>query len=486
MVPRLSKAVLLTLVITGTLFGGLGGLTKRWEKSGLIVSGALVLFFFYGHVHEYLFIQHRISLGRHRYLLVLWGIGFSLLLMGVWRSVVSVRRFTAAANWIAICLILGALANLTARAYTYSTAASALPETSESKLQSPHTVAAKDSYPDIYYIILDGYARQDTLAELYGYPANDLVSYLKEKGFYIASQSAANYAHTFLSLASSLNMTHLHSLSQNPGQDSAIRKIPGQMIENNEVVRFLKKQGYTYVHYNSGYEVTLDSRLADVRIDCYPNSQNNTLSLLLTTTLLSAIEPRFPYHWFYSNREESEKKLCLFSKIGTTLSIRSPKFVFMHVMLPHPPFLFKQDGSVYGDSFSLAADKWGAREKYKDQLIFLNQKVKAMVGETLTQSKRPPVIIIQSDHGPASALDFDHPSEVGIKERMKIFNAYLLPDGKAEKLYETISPINSFRLVFNSYFGTNLKVEEDRSYFSSWQHPYRFSDVTSVLSQTLN
>jgi hypothetical protein len=81
-------------------------------------------------------------------------------------------------------------------------------------------VVPKGRYPDIYYIILDGHARSDILAELYGYDNNWFVDSLRQRGFYVADRSRTNYAQTYLSLASTLNMTYLDSLAQAVGPKS--------------------------------------------------------------------------------------------------------------------------------------------------------------------------------------------------------------------------------------------------------------------------
>lgn len=151
-----------------------------------------------------------------------------------------------------------------------------------------------------------------------------------------------------------------------------------------------------------------------------------------------------------------------------------------HIILPHSPFLFKQDGSIYEDSFQMTIDSWGNRQKYKEQLIFLNQKVKPMIEAILSRSPRPPIIILQGDHGPASTTNFDNPSARGISERMGILNAYFLPAGGSKDLYNSITPVNSFRIIFNRYFNTKLPLERDNVYFSSWVLPYKFLDVTTL------
>ena len=77
----------------------------------------------------------------------------------------------------------------------------------------------------------------------------------------------------------------------------------------------------------------------------------------------------------------------------------------------------------------------------------------------IAKSKVPPVIIIMGDHGPFG-------SQVTPEMRLSILNAYYVNDEAKQDLYAEITPINSFRVVFNNYFGTNYPLLEDKSYFS--------------------
>jgi hypothetical protein len=46
---------------------------------------------------------------------------------------------------------------------------------------------------------------------------------------------------------------------------------------------------------------------------------------------------------------------------------------------------------------------------------------------------------------------------------MKILNAYFLPGEGAAGLYPSITPVNTFRLIFDVYFGADLELLEDVS-----------------------
>lgn len=43
------------------------------------------------------------------------------------------------------------------------------------------------------------------------------------------------------------------------------------------------------------------------------------------------------------------------------------------------------------------------------------------------------------------------------------------------------NPVNTFRLIFNFYFGTDYELLDDRCYFSSYDYPYKFTDVTDEV-----
>ena len=90
-----------------------------------------------------------------------------------------------------------------------------------------------------------------------------------------------------------------------------------------------------------------------------------------------------------------------------------------------------------------------------------------MVKGIIENSDIPPIIILQGDHGPSH---FDNAS------RMGILNAYYFPDAKAG-LYPLITPVNTFRLLFQTYFGEDLKLLEDVSYYSEYPEAYQFEII---------
>jgi hypothetical protein len=91
----------------------------------------------------------------------------------------------------------------------------------------------------------------------------------------------------------------------------------------------------------------------------------------------------------------------------------------------------------------------------------------------ISESDTPPIIVLQGDHGPWLQTK---------EKRLRIFNAYYLP-GNNDKLYSKITPVNTFRLIFDTYFGGNYDMLPDVSYFSPVPKLYDFSEIPNTCSK---
>jgi hypothetical protein len=107
--------------------------------------------------------------------------------------------------------------------------------------------------------------------------------------------------------------------------------------------------------------------------------------------------------------------------------------------------------------------------------------MKIIIQKILDESEIPPIIIIQSDHGPGMSLDHRLMELSDLHERMSILNAYYLPGEKTDQLYVGITPVNTFRVIFNEYFGANLPLLEDRSFYSPLNDLFNFEDISDKV-----
>jgi hypothetical protein len=342
-----------------------------------------------------------------------------------------------------------------------------------------------DRAPDVYYIILDGYGRQDVLARLYDLDNSAFLDGLRDLGFYVADQASSNYAQTSLSLASSLNMAYLDSVAQEVGQGTRDQGPIERLIRWNEVSRLFQGLGYLEIAFSTGYRRTeLDN--APLFLRSPQRASTGFESLLVDTSAILAIEDgarlfEWPFPWlgYQAHRDEIRFTLDSLREVAT---MPGPKFVFAHIIAPHPPFVFNAAGDPFTPSLPFrlqeGSDFLGTREEYvrgySDQLTYISGEILRVVGDILDRSSTAPIIVLQADHGPGSRTNWRVPEETDFEERLSILNAYLLPDGGESLLYETISPVNTFRVIFNHYFGAEFELLPDEGYFSSPTLPYQF------------
>jgi hypothetical protein len=161
-----------------------------------------------------------------------------------------------------------------------------------------------------------------------------------------------------------------------------------------------------------------------------------------------------------------------------------PTFTFAHFLLPHPPYIFHADGSFVASDSSRPVE-----QAYIDQLQYSNQVIEQIVSSLQAGPGPSPIIVIQSDEGPyPPASDqsseilnwsWSKASDVELGRKLRILNAYYLPGDLRTRPYPAITPVNTFRLILNDYFGAELPLLPDRTYvFTDPRHPYNFEDVT--------
>ncbi|MBC7815356.1 MAG: hypothetical protein IAG10_00490, partial [Planctomycetaceae bacterium] len=115
--------------------------------------------------------------------------------------------------------------------------------------------------PDIYYIILDGYGRNDVLQKYYDFDNSEFLDSLRQRGFYVADKSCTNFTATAFSLSSSLNMRYHESYSSLRGY-----KTLAEMSRDHDVGRCLRERGYKLVHFNTRYPGSSCSDIAHVSL----------------------------------------------------------------------------------------------------------------------------------------------------------------------------------------------------------------------------
>ena len=349
-----------------------------------------------------------------------------------------------------------------------------------------NSIVRQVNTPDIYYIILDGYARQDTLKNVYNHDNSNFINSLRKMGFYVADNSRTNYFHTFLSLPSTLNMTYLDMFSTMSGKRHLDESAGTNLMFGNQVSEKLKNYGYKTINFETWWSGTNENYPADISYRYEKNykilgldfitSESNMV--FLQTTLLN------PLIREVRNEVMRGQILTVFEKLPDISYLEGRKFTLAHITSPHPPYIFTADGGeVLASDLNTTDEGISKRKSYVDQLIFISDQITQVLQKIIASSNTPPIIILQSDHGPASILGERQDwktnfNKQGIDERSGILNAIYFPDRDYRQFYSAETPVNTFRIVFNKYFGQDMELLPDKTYYTDYDNLYQFIDVT--------
>ncbi len=366
-----------------------------------------------------------------------------------------------------------------------------LPATAGRSLVQPVAAAGPDrtapgGRPDVYYIILDGYGRADMLDSVYGYNNSPFIGALQDLGFTVPAESRSNYPFTVPSLDSSLNMQYLDQMASVVG-DSPVWWLTGDTIRNSQVRQFLEKAGYRTVFIASGFDYT-DIRDGNEYVKPYPVMLTNFEGEFFSFTNLSILGDMgglISYPSYSTYRQTIRNNFAALPQIARE---SGPKFVFAHVTAPHPPFVFDEAGNPVNPNYPFTlADKMRTimdvptyERSYASEVRYVNDQVITTVRAILANSATPPIIVIQGDHGPGVFLG-GTAADTCLYERFSILNAYYLPGEQSNPVPQTITPVNTFRFIFNEYFSTDFPILPDKSYFVNYSHFYAYQDITGQI-----
>ena len=467
------RPLIISLLFAGLLFFVLWLFLRRVHKAAFLTALWLALFFSFGHI--YIYLDEKYPDANYTTWLAVGWIGLFILTLVC--ALVPRLTFVSAAgtfNTVALALLVMVGWQILSEVQPGSAHALALPDAPvQTDLVRPVTP------PDVYLFLLDSYGRADLLQQAYGFDNSDFLNGLRERGFFVAECSQSNYVRTEISLASSLNMQYLQELSDKFSPDTTRRGLLWDSLKHNAVRYNFESMGYETITVDTEFE-WLNIKDSDHFLSPPPISSGMTQfeALFLRTTLA-----RYAQDWGWVDPDylmgvgARDRFNSVFNNIDDITRMPQPTFAYLHLLSPHPPFVFDANGNP-----TYPPDFWNDQRMYPGPLYqkgyvqqaqFLNKKILQAVDTILAESKVPPVIIIQGDHGP-----WLQPKD----KRMWILAALYLPEHNDE-LYPTITPVNFFRLVFNSYFGGKYEVLEDVSYFSPVPKLYDFSEVPNTCGE---
>lgn len=477
------RSLLITLILAALLVLLAKTVIKDWLKASLLASLLLTSFFLYTHLTRSVipFLPEQVIQYKN---ILFPSIGAVVIGCGGWFIIFRLKKVNEINNILNVIILAG----LTLPSYEIISFVIESRNLSKAFIRTEHVEInldplASEQLPDIYFILLDGYTRQDTLLELYDYDNSKFLNYLANKGFYVPRHSPTNYVKTMFVLSASFNARYLDDMAEQLGPKS-INLIPLQKsVQSNDVVDALSAIGYRIINISTGFNET-DLADADIHLQYDLSRPNEFESMLLRNTPISSLVDRiYKVNSFYALHRA--RVMYAVEQLQRMPEEPGPKLVFAHILLPHPPFVFGPDGEEVNldaepeDHYFLPAKTY--IPAYRNQVNYANQLSMNFIDRILENSVTPPIIILQGDHGPRLYLG-KTPDNTCLMERFTIFNSFYFPDGNYERLYDSISPVNTFRVIFDQYFGTNLGVLEDRTYHSVWPRLFDFKDVSNHVN----
>lgn len=456
---------------------------RNWGKAALGASLVLLVFFAQAHVQPYYWVVVLLAAA-----LFVW--------LFFWQDE-RVASVNVALNVAGIVLVALAI-------YQLSTFERAPDETAAPLSTPPVNVEATIvdevvSKPDVYLFILDAYPRADFLAQEFGYDNQPFVDALEAMGLYVGQCSQSNYLNTRLTLSSMYNMQYVDELTAEMEPPAERLEDLDPFIQSNTVRATFEELGYDILAFEMG-NVWAEWRDADQFIFLNDQEYLDFYSALVSDQLLGTGVGELlfgldmnDFEWFLvqttalkylfdtidtqsaATLDEDFVQMMLkyqlvrfvFDEIRNVPDIPGPKFTLIHILLPHHPYPFTADGGLllsYEDE----------DQAFVDQIAYLNSQMVPTIEHLMATSEQEPIIIVMGDHGVAPPGSGGGSSD--------ILNVYNLPDGGEDLLYPTISPINTFRLIFSHYFGLDVDLLDDRSFVSGQSTPLDFIEVENSRS----
>ncbi len=427
----------------------------------LAVAG--FVFFNFGAVNS--LIQEVFDLGRFRYALALWGL--------IWIAVTGLAWHLSTARHSTTILSLAAGAAVLVPAFELAQHFAQRQEAGP-----PPTVtasAAGAAKANVYFVVFDEYGRADQLLDAFGFDVKPFQDALRSQGFKIVARSNANIPMTHLSLTTTLAMDY--AVPVGPGALDGFYGYKLRLRGNNEVVRRFRALGYRYVHAQPGrWEGSRCGGGEDLCIKgATPHAFNETeIALLRMTPLLPVAWKLFPNSLKYGRIQ--------FPDVVARLKDfpAPPYFLYAHLLQPHD-LQFAADCSPYPNprGLTLRDHPWGTvteagKPAYVATITCVNRQILKGV-EAIVRADPEAIIVLQADHGFALDDTFTKPladwNETEFNRRFGVFNAMRLPPRCRSALHETLSLVNTFRVVLACLEGRQADLLPDRSYVSKYNNP---------------
>lgn len=495
--------LILMLAATSIAYPAANLLLKDRHKTAVILGICSVFFSLSGHLYELAFATIPLDSWTE---IVFIALGAIVYLLNKRGSAIYCVRTTVTVNLMSVMLLIWPATaigsyHLTEYEVDFGSFAEGF------AIASDHLATKRNdskTYPDIYYIIPDGYPSDRWSQESMNIDNSEFSEALRNRGFVIADDAQSNYAITLLSLASTLNMQYYNSNPTGLADLDYLRL----SIAESEVARQLIQRGYSYLVMMSG--TLFPSSIADANRDFGPSGpieieivsrdsvaktlansaedqkqlryneliKRSFVALYLETTLLRIVAHQLneaitdyeaAYDWF-----AAERFLDTISEIEAISTMPEATFTVAHLLKPHRPDVFNESGDIIPNV------AYPGRAEYVPELKFINRRFLQMIDTILENSQSEPIIIFQADHGSKyGSVRTDDKRLI----HFDTYSAIRVPEPYAIEIPKPFTLINTFPLVFNAVFDTDYALRESHLFelLIGYEEAFLHKDVTDIF-----
>lgn len=334
--------------------------------------------------------------------------------------------------------------------------------------QTIKPLAATVAKPDIYLILLDEYLGSAGLKEYYQYDNTPFESFLKQKGFHVCSRPVSNYSFTMYSMASLFNMRYLNSADLGNSRGYTYKTLGG-LIDKSAVGFYFKQFNYSIRNYSP---FVFAGQAATEPVTVLPRD----IELITDRTMYTRLEKRIVLGEpqdklniaFIAKRLNKKIAATHENQMQAVLDAarrhtnRSPAFTYLHLLMPHKPFIYDSTGKAPDVYATLSGGNRisGTDKLYLQYLVYTNKRIAKFIDELYTATGGNAAIIVMSDHGYRDAH-----SMPGKDFSFQPFNAVYLPNRDYHLWYDSVSNVNQFPLLFNTLFGQQIQLKADSTHF---------------------
>jgi hypothetical protein len=434
---------------------------RNWTKAAMITVIWMSFFFFFGAVHE--FLRDNIPVrffSRYSFLLAFVFLLLIVIFILLKKTRKPLYRTTYFLNSLFLIYIIVDSVGVLIKTFG-----------PQDEGLSIYRFAGSNNYnicdtckkPNIYFLLMDEYTSTLGLKQMFNFD-NDLDSFLIDKGFSVQARSRSNYNFTSFSMSATLNMNFIEGIKNVKAVTADDYAYCNKLVRDNEVIKFLDANGYDIVNYSvfdlAGHPSTVDQSFLPLKTKLITD---RTLFARMNEDVGWLLMTYWPFKLFRRNyvlqhRDNNEDFIRLVKESAKTKT-NKPRFVYAHLYMPHSPYYYDKNGNLKSNETIFSEMHTKPPASYIEYVQYTNTRIVEMVN-SLQQDDPNAIIILLGDHGNRKKAVGPYPIHV-----FRNLNAVYFPDKDYSKLYDSITNINMFRVIFNKQFNQQLELQKDTSIY---------------------